>query len=242
MADHRASVTVNASAHQVFELFSHFNDYPKFMTYVREVTYVDDECSHWVVDVLGVHEWDAVNDGWIPDRRIGWRSVSGLENSGSVTFEALEPERTRVSVDITYTPPAGVIGQIGEAFGAGGAFVSRLQHDLDHFAKMVEQSPRGALDPTSSSYLFHDESAASQGKTTLAQDQTMGISTDVTDDLATSRDAASGRIVGDLRSDEDTQTSDTPRSAHGGAIMDDALVDPTLPVVPGTTPGQREIL
>jgi hypothetical protein len=40
---------------------------------------------------------------------------------------------------------------------------------------MVEQAPPGALDPTSSSYLFHAESAASKGQTTLAQDESMGL-------------------------------------------------------------------
>jgi uncharacterized membrane protein len=32
---HMATITVNAPIHQVYELFTHFNDYPKFMTYVR---------------------------------------------------------------------------------------------------------------------------------------------------------------------------------------------------------------
>ena len=38
MAQHMASVTVNAPVHQVYQLFSHFNDFPKFMSYIKEVT------------------------------------------------------------------------------------------------------------------------------------------------------------------------------------------------------------
>ncbi len=30
-AEHHTSVTVNAPLHQVYSLFSHFNDFPKFM-------------------------------------------------------------------------------------------------------------------------------------------------------------------------------------------------------------------
>ena len=80
---------------------------------------------------------------------------------------------TRVNVTINYNPPAGVIGDIGEALGVGKKFEQTLQHDLDNFAEMVAQAPRGALDPNSSSYLFHEDSAAAKGNTTVAQDTTM---------------------------------------------------------------------
>ena len=178
MAEHSAAVTVNAPVHQVYALYSHFNDYPKFMTFVKEVTYLDDERSHWVVDVVGKHEWDAVNEDWIPDQQIGWRSVDGVGNSGRVTFEPVGDGATRLTVDITYEPPAGLLGKIGEALGAGGQFERRLQHDLQHFAAMVEQAPPGALDPTSSAYLFHAESAVSKGQATLAQEESMGMTAD----------------------------------------------------------------
>jgi uncharacterized membrane protein len=178
MAEHTAAVTVDAPPHQVYELYTHFNDYPKFMTFVKEVTYLDDRHSHWVVDVVGKHEWDAVNEGWIPDRQLGWRSVDGVKNSGRVTFEPAGSEQTRVTVDVSYEPPAGILGRAGEALGAGGQFERRLQHDLEHFATMVRDAPPGALDPTSSSYLFHAESAAAKGQTTQAQDESMGMAGD----------------------------------------------------------------
>ena len=186
MAMHGASVTVNAPLHQVYQLYTHFNDYPKFMTFVKEVTYLDDQRSHWVVDVVGKHEWDAVNEGWVPDQRIGWRSVDGLKNSGAVAFESLGPDRTKLTVEVEYEPPAGLLGTLGEALGAGGQFERRLQHDLEHFATMVEQAPPGALDPTSSAYLFHAESAAGRGETTVAQNESMGMAGDAaTDQLDT---------------------------------------------------------
>ncbi len=174
MAEHHVAVTVNAPVHQVYALFTHFNDYPKFMTYVKEVTYLDDHRSHWVVDMLGSYEWDAVNEDWIPDRQIGWRSVSGLVNSGRVVFAATSGNATDVQVAITYEPPGGILGTIGEALVAGAQFERRLQHDLDHFAEMVAAAPRDSLDPASSTYLFHAKSAAAMGKTTDSQDQTMG--------------------------------------------------------------------
>jgi uncharacterized membrane protein len=211
MAEHSASVTVNAAVHQVYELYTHFNDYPKFMTFVREVTYLDAERSHWVVDVVGRHEWDARNENWIPDRQIGWRSIDGLTNSGRVTFQALAPDRTGLTVAIAYEPPAGLLGSIGEALGVGGTFERRLQHDLDHFAKMVEQAPPGALDPTSSAYLFHSDSAAARGATTQAQNESMGMADDRKSDAAS--------------------TVATPSTTA-------VTREEGVPLVPGTSPGQ----
>nr|MDQ2687397.1 SRPBCC family protein [Armatimonadota bacterium] len=119
MAEHSASVTVNAPVHQVYQLFSHFNDFPKFMSFVKEVTYKDDQNSHWVVDVVGNHEWDAVNEGWIPDQQIGWKSTDGMKNSGVVTFESVGADQTKVTTQVSYEPPAGFLGNIGEHLGAG---------------------------------------------------------------------------------------------------------------------------
>jgi uncharacterized membrane protein len=209
MAEHSASVTVNAPVHQVYSLYTHFNDYPKFMTFVKEVTYLDDKRSHWVADVIGRHEWDAVNEDWMPDRQIGWRSVDGVSNSGRVTFEPASADRTRVTVEVNYQPPAGILGSLGEALGAGGEFERRLQHDLQHFAMMVEQAPPGALDPTSSAYLFHRDSAAARGEATQAQQESMGM------------------------------VEDAAREARHVPTTSETASEETVPPVPGTTPGRE---
>ena len=192
MAEHHASVTVNAPVHQVYGLFTHFNDFPKFMSFVKEVTYYDDQRSHWVAEVVGRHEWDAVNEGWAEDQQIGWRSTNGLENSGRVTFEPVGSNQTQVDVFISYNPPAGVLGDVGEKLGVGSRFDSVLQHDLDNFARMVDQAPPGALDPTSSNYLFHSGSAAAKGATTDRQDATMGNDNAVTANSGANYAASTG--------------------------------------------------
>ncbi len=172
-ASHHASVAVNAPVHQVYGLFTHFNDFPKFMSFVKEVTYYDDQRSHWVAEVVGRQEWDAANENWIPDQQIGWRSTSGVENFGKVTFSPINDNQTQVDVYINYNPSAGVLGDIGEKMGAGSRFEKALQNDMNHFARMVDEAPAGALDPNSSNYLFHGDSAAAKGTTTSRQNETM---------------------------------------------------------------------
>ena len=102
LVEHHASVTVNAPSHQVYALFTHFNDFPKFMSFVKEVTYYDDQRSHWVADIVGRHVWDAVNENWEKYRQIGWRSYDGQEKTGRVTFQALGPKLTMVHGFIAY--------------------------------------------------------------------------------------------------------------------------------------------
>jgi hypothetical protein len=172
MAERFATITVKAPVHQVYTLFTHFNDFPKFMRFVKEVTYYDDLRSHWVVQIAGRHEWDAVNEDCIEDRQVGWRSISGLENNGRITFLQTGPDLTEVNVFLHFNPPGGVAGKLGE-FLAGDRFDHALQEDLQHFARMVEQAPPGALDPMSSHYLFHSGSAVATGTATASQNLSM---------------------------------------------------------------------
>lgn len=172
-AEHHATVTVNAPVHQVYSLFTHFNDFPKFMHFVKEVTYHDDQSSHWVAEMVGKHEWDAVNENWVDNQQIGWRSTDGLQNFGKITFEPLGNDQTRINASINYIPPEGIVGQIGEKLGAGSRFEHSLQADLNNFAHMVDEAPTGALDPSASNYLFHGNSAAAKDETTTRQNQTM---------------------------------------------------------------------
>ncbi|GCE48694.1 polyketide cyclase/dehydrase/lipid transport protein [Thermosporothrix hazakensis] len=173
MVEHSASVVVKAPVEQVYQLFTHFNDFPKFMRFVKEVTYYDEQRSHWVVQVVTTHEWDAVNEDWIPNRQVGWRSTRGLRNSGKVKFRPMGTNRTEVAVYISYEPPTGPLGKLGEALGVNSYFESVLQTDLSNFARMVEEAPPGALDPMSSHYLFHEESAFSRGVITHRQREAM---------------------------------------------------------------------
>lgn len=173
MSEHHAEAMVHAPVHQVYTLFTHFNDFPKFMSFIKEVTYLDDQRSHWVAQIAGRHEWDAVNEDWIEDRQVGWRSINGLENAGKVKFMANGPEQTLVDVYLNYTPPAGKLGALVGSMGVDGSFDEKLQNDLDHFATMVEQAPPGALDPMQSSFLFNENSAVSSGSSTDRQNASM---------------------------------------------------------------------
>lgn len=169
MAEHRVSITVAAPVHQVYAVFTRFTDYPKIMSYVKDVSFIDAQTTKWVVDIAGRHAWTAVNEDWVPDRQIGWRSTEGFPNSGRVAFQAIGADRTQIDVTIAYDPPAGPIGTVGELLGIGSTFESALRNDLAAFAAAVEAIPDGALNPNSSAYLFNPNRTTT-GDSTIVDD------------------------------------------------------------------------
>jgi uncharacterized membrane protein len=119
----------------VYEQWTRFAEFPRFMEGVESVRQIDDRHFHWVAEVAGKqHEWDAEITDQEPDRRVAWRAVDGKYNSGEVTFELLGPERTRVNVSMTYDTE-GVVETIGSTLGADDR---RVKGDLKRFKELVE--------------------------------------------------------------------------------------------------------
>ena len=136
-----------------------------------------------------------------------------MENAGRVIFESLGANQTRVDVLIRYNPPAGVLGDVGENLVVGGRFDKALQQDLDNFARMVDQAPAGALDPTSSNYLFHSGSAAAKGTTTSRQNETM-------DESSSTSYAGTGSTMERPVLDQDIISGDYDRQTTQGSLSD----------------------
>ena len=169
MTEHNTSTIVRAPVHRAYTLFTQFGDFPKYMQFVREVTYLDERHTHWVVHVWRDFEWVAVHRNWVPDQQIEWRSVSGLKNDGCIKFHELGPNRTMIDVYISYTPPSGPLGSLVDTFSMSEAVTAILRQELHHFARMVEQTPPGGLEPMRSHYLFHPDSAYARGMLTARQ-------------------------------------------------------------------------
>jgi uncharacterized membrane protein len=102
---------------------------------VEEVKQLDDTLLHWAATVAGKKaEWDAKIIAQEPDRRIAWESVDGKHTRGTVTFEQAGPSRTRIRLNMSYTPE-GVAEKVGSAAGLDSR---RVRGDLDRFRELVE--------------------------------------------------------------------------------------------------------
>ena len=79
-------------------------------------------------------EWEAKILHQDPDRRIGWQSTDGKQTTGTVTFEPIGDERTRIRLAMTYTPE-GPLERAGSAVGLDNR---RIRGDLERFKEVIE--------------------------------------------------------------------------------------------------------
>jgi uncharacterized membrane protein len=112
--DIHKTIVVSAPIEQVWELWSNFEHFPRFMSHLREVRRVSTNRSHWVAaGPAGVPvEWDAVITEWEPRESIAWKSVEGstIETAGRVRFRSVADGNTEIAVQLSYNPPAGALG------------------------------------------------------------------------------------------------------------------------------------
>ena len=133
------SVEVNAPLHSVYNQWTQFEDFPNFMDGVEEVRQEGDKRLFWRSRIAGtVKEWEAAITHQVPDERIAWTSTDGSPNSGTVTFQGLGPDRTRVTATIAYEPE-GLLEKTGDALGIPSG---RVQADLERFRTFIEERGR----------------------------------------------------------------------------------------------------
>ncbi len=129
------SIEVDAPLNTVYNQWTQFEEFPRFMEGVKEVRQTDDKRLHWRADIAGKEkEWDAEIYRQEPDQAIAWRSTSGAQNGGEVRFSSAGGNRTQITLTISYDPE-GIIENIGDALGAVSM---RVQGDLNRFKEFIE--------------------------------------------------------------------------------------------------------
>ncbi|MEJ7697353.1 MAG: SRPBCC family protein [Candidatus Limnocylindrales bacterium] len=136
-------IEVDVPVRAVYDQWTQFEEFPRFMDGVEGVVQADDKTLHWTAEVAGRRkEWTAEITDQTPDTRIAWKSVDGDENAGAVLFQPLDGDRTRVTLKLD-ADPEGVV----ETVGANLGFLERqVKGDLQRFKEFIEsrQSPTGA--------------------------------------------------------------------------------------------------
>jgi uncharacterized membrane protein len=135
MSSTEDSIEVNVPVSTAYNQWTQFEDFPKFMDSVQEVRQLDDTHLHWRANIAGKEEqWDSEITEQIPDERIAWRSTSGVQNAGMVTFEKLSDAETRIKLHMDYVPQSAD-EKIGDALG-----LVRMQTrgNLRRFKRLLE--------------------------------------------------------------------------------------------------------
>ena len=133
------SVEVEAPLSAVYNQWTQFEDFPKFMEGIAEVRQIDDTHLHWTADFAGQQrEWDAEITEQTPDERIAWKATSGAGNAGVVTFHHLAQGKSKVMLQLEFEPD-GFVEQVGDKLGVVRL---RTEADLGRFKAFIESRGR----------------------------------------------------------------------------------------------------
>jgi uncharacterized membrane protein len=108
------TIYVSATPSDLYEFWNNPENYPKVFAHVNQVKRENDGLFRWQVSgPAGIPlSWTGRITRQVPEKTIEWWSTPGstIENHGVVHFEAEKDDRTRVQIDMSYNPPAGLLG------------------------------------------------------------------------------------------------------------------------------------
>lgn len=132
-------IEVSAPLHTVYEQLIRFENYPRFMSGVEQVTQVSDDRTHWVMDLHGERrEFDAEIVERSPDQRVAWRSTEGPLLGETITLRPIGETRTQVVAQIE----ADIAALLPTDRHAQESLSQRLKADLAGLKQLVEQELR----------------------------------------------------------------------------------------------------
>jgi uncharacterized membrane protein len=135
MARVEESIDVNVPVTTAYNQWTQFEEFPEFMDGVKSVTQIDDTHLRWIAEIGGKEErWEAEITEQQPDRKIAWRVQGGHHSSGTVTFESLGDNQTRINVVMEHETE-GLTETLGSALGADSR---KVKGDLERFKQVVE--------------------------------------------------------------------------------------------------------
>jgi uncharacterized membrane protein len=130
------SVDVEADVRTTYNQWTQFESFPHFMEGVDEIRQVDDTHTHWKVSVGGAtREFDATITEQHPDERVAWKSDSGPNHAGVVTFHRLDDRHTRVTAQLDIDPD-GFVENVADKLGI---LDHRVKGDLGRFKTFIEE-------------------------------------------------------------------------------------------------------
>jgi hypothetical protein len=129
------AIEVSAPLHTVYEQLAAFENYPRFMSGVREVTPIGLDQTHWIMDVDGQRrEFDAQITERSLDERVSWSTTEGPLLAETITLRPMGETKTQIvaqlEADIAFLMPSDRHGQ--------ASLTKRLKTDLSTFKDLVE--------------------------------------------------------------------------------------------------------
>jgi uncharacterized membrane protein len=131
------------SVDKVYEAWTDFEKFPNFMHRVLSVEKSGRDEIQWQEKIwFSKRQWKAKITERRKNDRIAWKTTSGTQHTGIVSFHKLDDNLTRVMVTVDYHP-AGML----EKMSSGLRFAKRaVQADLARFKAYVEMKDARSVD------------------------------------------------------------------------------------------------
>lgn len=132
-----SDIDIPAPIRSVYNQWTQFEDFPAFMWGVEKVRQVSDSTLEWRVTVAGVErQFSTEITEQLPDERIAWKSTSGPQHAGVVTFHRLNDKETRIRLQLDWEPDgfvehAGALLQLDDM---------QVKAALEKFAQLMESN------------------------------------------------------------------------------------------------------
>jgi uncharacterized membrane protein len=139
--DIEKTITIDAPVDKVFAYWSHPENFPEFMSHVREVRRIDDGMYRWKVGGPAglLIEWDAAITELDFNKTLAWKSLPGaiIWQEGVTRFTSNPDDTTRLDIKMSYKPPAGLLGhEIAKLFGVDPK--QEMDDDLMRMKSFIE--------------------------------------------------------------------------------------------------------
>jgi uncharacterized membrane protein len=137
MSTVQESIEVAVPVGTAYNQWTQFEDFPRFMEGVEEITQIDDRHNRWRTKVAGVsREFTTEIVEQVPDDHVAWRTTSGdVHQSGMVSFQVIDPTHTRVMMAMDFEPD-GLADRAAELLGV---LDRQVKGDLRRFKAFIEE-------------------------------------------------------------------------------------------------------
>jgi uncharacterized membrane protein len=137
----RKSIYVSAPVEEVFNLWTDFESFPRFMQHVHEVHEGNSGAYRWTVAGPAGSQvsFNTELTRFVEGEEIAWKTLPGaaVQHAGKVRFQP-EWAGTRLDVQMSYNPVFGFIGHaVAAAFGVDPK--TALDHDLVRLKSLLEE-------------------------------------------------------------------------------------------------------
>ena len=226
------TVVVNVPVTTVYNQWTQFEEFPHFMSGIKQITQLGDDRMEWVAEIGGIRrQWEAKVLEQVPDTRVSWAATEGATNAGTVAFEDLGGT-TRVTLSMEYEPE-GLVEKVGDKLNV---VENQAKKDLQNFKEFIESEGyatgawRGTVAGTPGAVGI-DHAAESRGDSGGA-----GISGKLATGLGVAAAAAvAGVAVAASGKKDDDETvavvDEVPVAPATTPIVDDVPVVPATPVI-----------